>query len=130
MAQPEGRPTPVQIREMVEAFYVQVRTDPLLGPVFAQRITDWSPHLDRMTAFWSGILLAQGGYIGDPIGKHRAIAELEPAHFDRWLELFHAVVSEQFDPGMAANIYGRALRMRVVLERNGAVSGPQRPYGA
>jgi len=102
---------------MVEAFYARVRQDPLLAPVFEARVADWGPHLDRMTAFWTSVLLARPGYLGDPIGKHRAIAELRPAHFDRWLELFREVVFDLFEPDMAANIQGRALRMRVVLER-------------
>lgn len=116
MQQLEGLPSSAEIRGMVDEFYGAVRVDPLLAPIFERRITDWDLHLDRMTSFWSAVLLASPGFRGDPVGKHRAMAELEPHHFDRWLALFGEVVGGLFDPDMAANIYARAARMRVVLE--------------
>src|SRR5688572_27193407 len=33
------------IERLVRGFYVKVRSDPLLGPIFDQRIVDWEPHL-------------------------------------------------------------------------------------
>ena len=41
------------LRDLVHRFYAKVRADPVLGPVFASRIEDWGPHLERMAAFWS-----------------------------------------------------------------------------
>jgi hemoglobin len=112
----EGLPSPDEIRGMVDAFYAVVRVDPLLGPIFEGRVTDWDLHLDRMTSFWSAVLLAHPGFRGDPVGKHRGMSELEPHHYDRWLELFGKVLGGLFEPEMAANIHARAVRMRVVLE--------------
>ena len=115
----EQRPTEAEIRRMVNTFYARVREDPVLGPIFEERIgSDWDPHLDRMVDFWSTVLLASGRYRGDPMGAHRRIAGLRPAHFDRWLELFRPVTHQIFPEGLAEDVYGRALRMRMVLERN------------
>ena len=105
------------IRGMVHAFYARVREDELLGPVFAPRIGDaWDHHLDRMVAFWSAVLLGRPGFRGNPVAKHRAIPELTPQHFDRWMALFGQVLSERFPEPVAADIHGRAGRMRAVLE--------------
>lgn len=113
------RPSEDQIRRMVETFYARVREDDLLGPVFDERIgSGWDAHLDRMVDFWSTVLLASGRYRGDPIEAHRRIPDLDSAHFDRWLELFRPVVDEVYPDGLADDVYGRALRMRMVLERN------------
>lgn len=113
------RPTEAEIRRMVHTFYARVRDDDLLGPVFEERIgTDWDAHLDRMVDFWSTVLLASGRYRGDPIQAHDRIAGIASRHFDRWLELFRPVVREVFPDGLAEDVYGRALRMRMVLERN------------
>lgn len=113
------RPTETQIRRMVETFYRRVRDDDVLGPVFEERIgSEWDAHLDRMVDFWSTVLLASGRYRGDPIQAHRRIPGIASGHFDRWLELFRPVVHEIFPDGLAEDVYGRALRMRMVLERN------------
>ena len=40
------------IRRLVDAFYVKVRLDPELAPIFARAIPgDWQPHLTKMYAF-------------------------------------------------------------------------------
>lgn len=110
-------PTEPEIRTLVETFYARVQQDPSISPIFTARVEEWGPHLDRMTAFWTTVLLARPGFRGDPVGKHRAIGELRSWHFDRWLELFHEVVHEVFNGETAEHIYSRAERMRAVLER-------------
>lgn len=106
---------------MVETFYSRVREDSLLGPIFEERIgSEWDAHLDRMVDFWSTVLLATGRYRGDPIRAHAQVPGIRSGHFDRWLEVFRPVVHEVFPEGLAEDVYGRALRMRMVLERNRA----------
>lgn len=39
------------LHTLVHRFYDRVRADEVLGPVFAARITDWGPHLERMVTF-------------------------------------------------------------------------------
>ena len=107
--------TPEAIEAMVHAFYEQVREDRLLAPVFDRRVSDWGPHLRRMTSFWCAVLRGTSDFRpsprGGPPALHRAIAELTPEHFDRWLSLFETVAHEQFTPGAADFVVRRAHRM-------------------
>ena len=36
------------IERLVHGFYVKVRADTVLGPIFEARITDWEPHLVQL----------------------------------------------------------------------------------
>ncbi len=84
---------PEEIAEMVRRFYADVAQDDLLGPVFVQVArVDWSEHLPKLTAFWCRALLDRSGYSGNPFQAHASIhaqAPFTPAHFERWLALFH-----------------------------------------
>ena len=76
------------IRQLVDAFYVKVRADPELAPIFARAIPgDWQPHLTKMYAFWSSVMLATGRYKGNPVAKHLVIPGMKPELFERWLAL-------------------------------------------
>lgn len=101
-----------EVEALVQRFYQAVRSDPLLAPVFAERIADaaWPDHLERMVAFWSTILRGTARYQADPMAPHRGL----PAgseHMDRWLELFAATADELFAPEVAAAVRSRAERM-------------------
>lgn len=86
------------IRRLVDAFYVKVRADPELAPIFARAIPgDWQPHLTRMYAFWSSVMRTTGSYKGNPVARHLAIPDMKPELFERWLRLFDATCSELFD---------------------------------
>lgn len=100
---------------VVRAFYARVRVDPLLGPVFAERIVDWEPHLQRMQAFWSSVALLTGRYRGQPMERHLPLP-IAAAHFDRWLALFAATVEELCPPAGAALLLDRARRIAQSLE--------------
>ena len=79
---------------MVERFYASIRQDNLLGPIFAERISDWPVHMERMKTFWRSILFNSGEFSGNPMAKHMAIPGLEDTHFIRWLELFYATLKD------------------------------------
>lgn len=99
------------IEHLVEAFYGKVRSDALLGPIFAEHIADWGPHLAQMKRFWRSVLHNSGEYSGNPMLKHVAIPGLELEHFARWLELFYATLREaQGHPG-ATELVGQRARM-------------------
>lgn len=105
------------IRRLVDAFYVKVRDDAELGPVFAGVIRgDWQPHLDKMYAFWSSVMLKSGHYKGNPVIKHAAIPTMKPELFARWLTLFHATCGEQFDDTVSAEFRVRAERIAESLK--------------
>jgi hemoglobin len=77
------------IAAMVDTFYGKIRDDRLLGPVFAEAIgSDWTPHLTKMKAFWSTVLLASRTYKGNPMIAHLQLPRLTQGHFERWLELW------------------------------------------
>ncbi len=49
--------TEAMIERLVRGFYVKVRSDAVLAPVFDSKIKDWEPHLAQMCAFWSSVAL-------------------------------------------------------------------------
>lgn len=107
--------SPEAIETLVHTFYLQVRTDPMLGPVFEKRIEDWGPHLERMVAFWRSVLRAEALYKPSPKGTppdmHEAIEELRRDHFDRWLWLWGDTARSVLPPNAAAHIAMRARRI-------------------
>ncbi|WP_417669911.1 group III truncated hemoglobin [Roseibium sp.] len=116
-----------QIKRVVDRFYDRVRADDLLGPVFADRITDWQPHLEQMYRFWSSVALATGAYNGTPMPKHMVLP-VDATHFDRWLELFAATVRDECTPEGAEHFLARARNIASSLEMgvasyNGAILG-------
>jgi hemoglobin len=102
---------------LVDAFYVKVRADAVLGPIFARAIPgDWQPHLEKMVAFWSSVMLTSGRYKGNPVLKHLVIPGMTPELFTRWLALFDATCGELFDDSIAAAFRGKAERIAESLK--------------
>jgi hemoglobin len=102
------------IERLVRHFYGQIRRDPVLAPIFEARIADWEPHLARMCAFWSSIMLRTGRYHGQPMPAHARLP-IDASHFDRWLALFGA--SARAVCGAAADMFiERARRIGQSLE--------------
>jgi len=100
------------IRRLVHAFYDRIRADAVLGPIFAERIADWGPHLERMCAFWSSVTLMTGRYHGRPMQAHAPLP-VDASHFDRWLGLF-ARTAHDVCPPAAANYFTE--RAHVIAE--------------
>lgn len=109
----EAELTEAALAAFLDAFYAKVRRDPLIGPVFADKIpdADWPHHMARVTDFWSSVLLRTGRYKGNPFGRHLGIQNLAPDHFARWLGLFAATAAEFFETPLADDIVGRAHRI-------------------
>ena len=103
------------IQTLVHAFYDRIRADALLGPIFAARIADWSPHLERMCAFWSSVTLMTGRYHGRPMQAHAPLA-ISGAHFDRWLAMFSATAHDVCPPAAADYFVERARTIAESLE--------------
>ena len=103
------------IERLVRRFYEAVREDPLLAPIFAARIRDWEPHLQRMFAFWSSVALMSGRYHGQPMAKHLPLPA-DGRHFDRWLALFEATARRECPPAAAEHFIERARRIAESLE--------------
>jgi hemoglobin len=116
------------IRQLVDAFYVKVRGDPELAPIFARAIPgDWQPHLTRMYAFWSSLMLATGRYKGNPVAKHLVIPGMKPELFARWLALFDATCGELFDHATSEAFRIKAERIAESL-RLALFYRPDRPW--
>ncbi|MGR3571497.1 group III truncated hemoglobin [Brevirhabdus sp.] len=105
------------LRRLVNGFYDRVRRDAMLGPIFAERISDWAPHLDRMVDFWSSVALMSGRYHGSPMLAHLGLP-VEQAHFDRWLELFSQTAREICTPEGAEHVITRARRIAASIHGN------------
>lgn len=118
------------IDDLVEAFYAKVREDALLGPIFAEHIADWPPHLARMKAFWRSVLHNSGEFSGNPTLKHLAIPGLEFRHFSRWLDLFYQTLREAEGRRAASELVGGRARMiadslltAITMRRDGLSGG-------
>lgn len=98
------------LRTLVHQFYAKIRDDAVLGPIFATRITDWGPHLEQMTAFWSSVALGTGRYHGAPVPAHIGLP-VHWAEFERWLALFRETAAEVCPPTGAAHVIARAERI-------------------
>jgi hemoglobin len=103
------------IERLIRAFYQRVQKDPVIGPVFAAKITDWEPHLQQMFAFWSSVALMSGRYHGQPMQKHLPLP-IDGRHFDRWLELFEETARELCPPAAADHFVSSARRIGESLE--------------
>jgi hemoglobin len=103
------------LRTLVDNFYGRIQKDTDLGPIFdrvvGQSPGGWPPHLEKMTAFWSAVLLGVPGFRGNPREAHVRIADLEPRHFARWLFLFQIEVHRLFTAEPASEIVDRAHMM-------------------
>jgi hemoglobin len=121
------------IERQVRAFYAQAREDDVLGPVFA-RVVDWEPHLQRIIAFWSSVLLQTGRYHGRPMQAHFPLA-IAAEHFDRWLALWAVVARETVPAAQAdmfiarANMIGQSLEFGIASARGQVLRPGERLRG-
>lgn len=114
------------LARLVYGFYDRVRADGLLGPVFAERISDWGPHLEKMVDFWSSVALMTGRYHGAPMPKHLPLP-VEGEHFNRWLALFRQTAQEVCPPAGADWVIERAERIAASIHMN--IRDARRQYG-
>jgi hemoglobin len=106
-----------EIARLVDLFYTRVRRDAVIGPLFNQAVDDWPDHLVKLRAFWSSVMLTTGRYKGSPMAAHlRHAAAIEPAMFDRWLELWRQTAREQLAPADAQAVIARAERIAESLK--------------
>ena len=120
------------IQTVVASFYARVRRDARLGPIFETHVgaddADWVPHIGKIEDFWANVMLQERRYQGNPMLVHRAIPELRPEDFTRWLSIFDQTVWEVLPPAKAAlfstlaHRIGRSLAMG--LQRAGDPGPP------
>ena len=104
--------TEEDLARLVDRFYAKVRTDDDLGPLFNSAVADWPEHLEKLTAFWSSVMLTSGRYKGSPMAAHlRHRSAIKPEMFDRWLELWIETARETLDEIGAAGVAAKAERI-------------------
>lgn len=103
------------IERLVRKFYERIQAEPVLGPIFASKITDWEHHIQKLCAFWSSVALMTGRYHGQPMRMHIGLP-VDRSHFDRWLALFEKTATEICPPAAAAHFVERARRIADSLE--------------
>ena len=96
------------IKLLVDTFYSKVQKDPLIGPIFNEKIgNNWPAHLERMYRFWQTILLEEHTYSGSPFPPHKHLP-IEKAHFNRWMEIFTETIDRLYAGELAEEAKLRA----------------------
>jgi hemoglobin len=109
--------TEQQIRKLVDLFYVRVRQDAVIGPLFNAAVDDWPEHLERLAGFWSSVMLTSGRYKGSPVAAHRRHAgAITRPMFDRWLELWRETARETLGAEDAVAVIAKAERIAESLQ--------------
>ena len=108
------------IEKMVDSFYMKVKADPVLGPIFNEVArVDWEKHLPRMYDFWENIILQTGQYTGNPMSAHFRVHALQPftrENFNRWLGLFRENLEDHFEGPNTELARQRAQSIATVME--------------
>lgn len=100
------------LARLVGRFYAAVRADALIGPVFNDAVHDWPEHLEKLTSFWSSLMLTSGRYKGTPMAAHlKHRARLTPAMFERWLALWQDATEAEMPPEIAKAMQAKAQRI-------------------
>ncbi len=119
------------LKSLVEAFYVRVRRDDLIGPLFNEAISDWPHHLGKLQDFWSSVMLTSGRYKGQPLPVHvKHGKRIDAAAFRRWLALWAETTGDMFIPELAARLQGKAERIARSLQFGIQFAGGGRLNGA
>lgn len=93
--------TPAQIDRVVQVFYARIRQHPDLGPIFAEHITDWPAHEDKIARFWRNAILLERAYEGNPMRVHMQAGNVRSDHFPLWLAAFDEVLQQELPPEIA-----------------------------
>ena len=108
--------TETELEVLVDRFYAKVRADDMLGPVFNPAVSDWPEHLEKLTHFWSSIMLTSGKYHGNPMAAHyKHLSRITPEMFTRWLKLW-GETTEEVVPNAAPVLQDRAARIAESLK--------------
>ncbi len=103
---------------LVHSFYLKIRKDELLGPIFNSHISDkdWSDHLVKLTDFWETNLFGIPKFKGNPTQKHINVDKnlgysIEQTHFGKWLQLWFETIDELFEGKYAIKAKESARKM-------------------
>jgi hemoglobin len=103
------------IDRLVRTYCGRARVDPLIGPIFENRVHDWEAHFARLCAFRSSVGLMSGRYHGQPMVAHLPLP-IDTPHFDRWLEISAATARDVCPPPAPSHFLDRAHQIADSLE--------------
>ncbi|WP_326573477.1 group III truncated hemoglobin [Streptomyces sp. NBC_00481] len=119
------------VERLVEAFYDEVLDDALIGRLFTEVArVDMAAHLPVMADFWESALLTPGVYRRNALRAHRdlhAESPLRAEYFDRWLDLWTAVVRRRHAGPVSDRAVVKAHAVARALLHNTAGDGQPRP---
>lgn len=103
---------------LVNEFYVNVRKNNLLGPIFDNVMkVNWDKHLPKMYDFWESIMFHTAKYKGFPFAAHLPVNEkiiLGQLHFDTWLNLFQETIDRFFSGPNATSLKERSATIKEI----------------
>lgn len=104
---------------LVHLFYDQVMEDEVIGHFFTSVANvNWDEHLPHMIQFWETVLLGKATFNGFPMRVHLMLNKKEnllPHHFDRWMELWNAILDDNFEGPITTEAKSRARIMRDLI---------------
>ena len=105
---------------LVRSFYDKIRADKEIGPFFNEMITDWEPHLEKLTDFWEMNLFGGKMYKGNPLGAHNKADDhfgntISSNEFGIWLNLWFETLEELFEGENVEILKRRARKMGTFL---------------
>lgn len=105
------------LRLLVAQFYARIRQDAELGPIFNGAVRDWPEHLEKLTDFWSSVMLTTGRYKGRPVPAHVKHAPgITPQLFQRWLKIWAGTTNDLMAPDAAQALQVKAARIAESLQ--------------
>ena len=106
------------ISVLVAAFYLKIRNEKTLGPIFNDHIPneEWPKHLSKLTDFWETNLFGIAKFKGSPSQKHVAIDAnlghtISQTHFGKWLQLWFETIDELYEGTLATKAKESARKM-------------------
>lgn len=107
------------IEKLVDGFYRQVLSDPLIGHFFTEVVQlQLDKHMPIMYSFWESVLFGTGNYSGNPMTKHIKLNQqsvMKPEHFNRWVSLWESTVSSLFEGVKADLAISRARNIAAIM---------------
>lgn len=105
---------------LVNTFYIKVRDNDLLGPIFNTMIKDWDTHLELLVDFWETNLFFIKKYTGNPLEKHVEVDKfynytINELHFGTWINIWHQTIDDMFEGDIAQLAKNRARNMSTFM---------------
>lgn len=124
---PQFQPTgDIRAREdvllLIQSFYERILKSDIAYIFTEVQPIDLETHIPHIASFWSGLLLGDSTYSGNPMGVHIALAQktkLGEKEFSTWLTLFSETVDSLFigtkaeEAKTRANHIGALMKLRV-----------------